>query len=171
MMSLLFSVLMLADLRTVPQVDLRKYSGAWYEIARLPNRFQAFCAGDVRAEYTLNADKTILVVNSCRPKDKAEPKTARGLARVSKEDKGGNAVLEVRFAPAFLSFLSAVWGDYRIIELDGEYRYAVVGSKDRKYLWVLSRSKTLSEDVYRKLLASAAAQGFNTSAVVRTTQN
>jgi apolipoprotein D and lipocalin family protein len=160
--------LMLADLTTVPKVDLQKYSGVWYEIARLPNRFQKDCAGDVTATYTLNADRTLKVVNRCRETGKSEPKAAEGAGRVAKEDKGGNSVLEVRFAPAFLSFLSSVWGDYRIIALDDSYRYAMVGSNDRKYLWILSRSPTLSDDIYRNLLAAATKQGFNTQPMVRT---
>jgi apolipoprotein D and lipocalin family protein len=161
---------MLPDLKTVPKVDLQKYSGVWYEIARLPTWFQKKCAGDVSATYILNADRTIKVVNRCREAGKSKPKEAEGVGRVAKADNGSNSVLEVRFAPAILSFLSSVWGDYRIIALDKEYRYAVVGSNDRKYLWILSRSRTLSDDVYSQLLADAAKQGFNTAQVVRTPQ-
>ena len=163
-------LLMLPDLKTVPKVDLQKYSGAWYEIARLPNKFQKDCAGDVTANYTLNADGTIQVVNRCREAGKSKLKEAEGLGRVAKEDNGSNSVLEVRFAPAILSFLDAVWGDYRIIALDDKYQYAVVGSNDRKYLWILSRSQTLSDDIYRRLLAGASKQGFNTDQLVRTPQ-
>ena len=163
-------LLMLPDLKTVPKVDLQKYSGAWYEIARLPNKFQKDCAGDVTANYTLNADGTIQVVNRCRETGKSKLKEAEGLGRVAKEDNGSNSVLEVRFAPAILSFLDSVWGDYRIIALDDKYQYAVVGSNDRKYLWILSRSQTLSDDIYRRLLAGASKQGFNTDQLVRTPQ-
>jgi apolipoprotein D and lipocalin family protein len=159
-----------ADVQTVPKVDLQKYSGVWYEIARIPNRFQRDCTGNVTATYKLNPDRTIQVVNRCAEKGKSEPKAAEGVARVAKEDKGGNSVLEVRFAPAFLSFISAVWGDYRILALDDNYQHAMVGSNDRKYLWVLSRTKTLSEAVYQKLLAEASRQGFDSKAMVRTPQ-
>jgi apolipoprotein D and lipocalin family protein len=162
--------LALADLKTVPKVDLQKYSGVWYEIARLPNRFQKNCAGDVSATYTLNPDRTIKVVNRCREAGKSIPKEAAGVARIAKEDNGSNSVLEVRFAPAILSFLDSVWGDYRIIALDDQYGHAVVGSNDRKYLWVLSRSKTMDDAVYRRLLAAAGEQGFDTARVVRTPQ-
>lgn len=162
---------MLSDLQTVPKVDLQKYAGTWYEIARLPNKFQQGCAGDVKAEYTVNPDQTIRVVNTCNEGGKAEPKRAEGVARVAKEDHGGNSILEVRFAPAFLSFLGSVWGDYRIIALDHDYRYAVVGSNDRKYLWVLSRTPTMSEGIYDRLLAQAASQGFKSEAVIRTPQS
>jgi apolipoprotein D and lipocalin family protein len=167
-MFVLLLLLMAPDLKTVAKVDLQKYSGVWYEIARLPNKFQNDCAGDVRAEYTLRQDGTINVVNRCREAGKPKPKEAEGVARVASEDKGGKSILEVRFAPAILSFLDSVWGDYRIISLDDQYRYAVVGSNDRKYLWILSRTRTLDENVYKRLLANAAEQGFSVDRVIRT---
>lgn len=163
--------LMLPDLKTVPKVDLQKYSGTWYEIARLPNDFQEDCAGHVSAEYTVKPDKTIKVVNRCRAEGKSEPKKAEGVARVAEEDNGSNSVLEVRFAPAILSFLDSVWGDYRIIALDDQYRYALVGSNDRKYLWILSRSKSLDPAIYKRLVSEAAKQGFNTEKLMRTVQD
>jgi apolipoprotein D and lipocalin family protein len=161
---------MVPDLRTVPSVDLRKYSGVWYEIARLPNRFQKDCAGDVSAEYTLRKDGQIKVFNRCRQAGKPKPKEAEGVARVADEDKGGNSILEVRFAPAILSFLNSVWGDYRIIALDDQYRYALVGSNDRKYLWILSRTKALGDAVYKRLLSAAVEQGFSVDKIIRTPQ-
>jgi apolipoprotein D and lipocalin family protein len=168
--SIAFFLLMLPDLNTVPNVDLQKYSGVWYEIARLPNKFQKDCVGDVTAEYTLQQDGKIKVVNGCREAGKPELKKAEGVARVADEDKGSNSILEVRFAPAILSFLSSVWGDYRILALDDQYRYALVGSNDRKYLWILSRTKTLDDAVYRRLLAAAVEQGFSVDQMIRTRQ-
>ena len=163
-------LLMLPELQTVPNVDLQKYSGVWYEIARLPNRFQKDCAGNVSAEYTLREDGKIKVVNRCREAGKEKLKEAEGVARVADEDNGAKSILEVRFAPAILSFLDSVWGDYRIIALDDNYRYALVGSNDRKYLWILSRTKTLDDAVYKRLLAAAAKQGFNVDQMMRTPQ-
>lgn len=163
--------LLLAAAQPVPNVDLNRYAGTWYEIARLPNRFQKDCAGDVTANYTLNPDKTIKVVNTCREKGKDKLKSAEGLGRVAKEDKGANSILEVRFAPAFLSFIGAVWGDYRIIGLDSaNYKYALVGSEDLKYLWILSRTKTLDDATYNKLTAEAARQGYDVKQILRTPQ-
>jgi apolipoprotein D and lipocalin family protein len=164
-------LLMLPDVKTVPKVDLQKYSGIWYEIARLPNSFQKDCASDVAAEYTLQRDGKIKVINRCREAGRSKPKSAEGVARVANEDKGGNSVLEVRFAPAILSFLSAVWGDYRILALDEQYRYALVGSNDRKYLWILNRTKTLDEIVYQRLVRVAAEQGFAVDQMIRTRHN
>ena len=168
--SIALFLLMMPDLKTVSKVDLQKYSGVWYEIARLPNKFQTECAGDVSADYTLREDGKIKVVNRCRAAGKAKPKEAEGVARVSAKDNGSNSILEVRFAPAILSFLNSVWGDYRIIALDEKYSYALVGSSDRKYLWILSRTKTLDDDVYKRLLATAVEQGFTDNQIIRTPQ-
>ena len=168
--SIALFLLMLPDLKTVAGVDLQKYSGVWYEIARLPNKFQKDCVGDVTAEYTLQQDGQIKVVNSCREAGKPKPKKAEGIARIAEEHKGGNSILEVRFAPAILSFLSAVWGDYRIIALDDKYRYALVGSNDRKYLWILSRTKALDDAIYKRLLAAAVERGFSVDQMIRTPQ-
>src|SRR5919205_1829181 len=93
----------------VSSVDLSRYQGKWYEIARFPNRFEKSCAGDVTATYRLATDGGINVLNECR-KANGEIKRAEGKAR--KADKNGpTSKLEVRFAPAFLSFLPVVWGD------------------------------------------------------------
>jgi apolipoprotein D and lipocalin family protein len=162
---------MAPDLKTVPKVDLQKYVGVWYEIARLPNKFQKECRGDVSAEYTLREDGKIKVVNRCREAATSKIKEAEGIARVADESKGSNSILKVRFAPAILSFLNIVWGDYRIMALNDNYRYALVGTNDRKYLWILSRTKTLDDNVYKRLLAIAAEQGFNVDRIIRTPQN
>jgi apolipoprotein D and lipocalin family protein len=170
LISIALFLLMAPDLQTVPNVDLQKYSGVWYEIARLPNRFQKDCAGDVSAEYTMQEKGNIRVVNRCREAGKPQLKQAEGVARVAEEARGSNSILKVRFAPAILSFLDSVWGDYRILALDDKYRYALVGSSDRKYLWILSRTKTLEDSVYKRLLATAADQGFNVKDMIRTPQ-
>lgn len=153
-------------LRVVPSVDLPRYAGLWYEVARLPNRFEEKCAGDVTAEYTLREKGRLKVVNRCRRKD-GKMTEAVGSARPA--DKGGpNSRLEVRFAPSFLSFLPFVWGDYQIIELAPDYTHAVVGSPDRKYLWFLSRNPRMDEATYLRLAGEASAQGFDVSKLIRT---
>ncbi len=157
-------------LTTVPSVDLERYAGKWFEIARFPNSFQKDCAGNVTAEYSRNPDGTIRVVNRCREAS-GDEKTAEGVARVAPEAKASNSVLEVRFAPAFLSFIPAVWGDYRILSLDADYSRVLVGSNDRKYLWILSRTPQLDPAIYQKLLDQAAKQGFDVGRMVRTPQN
>ena len=155
-------------LRVVPSVDLERYEGLWYEIARLPNRFEEKCAGDVTAQYERLVDGRLKVVNSCRKKDGKMTK-AEGVARLA-DKSGPNSRLEVRFAPSFLSFLPFVWGDYQIIELAPDYSHAVVGSPDRDYLWILSRTPQIDEDTYKKLTEAAAAQGFEVTKLIRTKQ-
>lgn len=146
--------------RTVDKVDLNRYLGVWFEIARFPNSFQRSCAGDVRATYAMRADGRIDVINRCRTAD-GEMKEARGVARVV--DARTNAKLKVRFAPAALTFLPFVWGDYWILGLADDYSWAVVGSPDRKYLWILSRTPSLDPERHEAALAAATDNGFDVS--------
>jgi len=153
-------------LRVVPSVELPRYAGRWYEVARLPNRFEEKCAGDVTAEYTLKGGDRIKVVNRCRKRD-GRMTEAVGEAKLA-DRKGPNSRLKVRFAPSFLSVLPFVWGDYQIIELAPDYTYAVVGAPDRKYLWFLSRTPHMDEATYQRLSEAARAQGFDVSRLIRT---
>jgi apolipoprotein D and lipocalin family protein len=153
-------------LRVVSSVDLARYAGRWYEVARLPNRFEEKCAGDVTAEYRLVKTDRIKVVNRCRKVDGGTT-GAEGAARL-KDRKGPNSRLKVRFAPSFLSFLPFVWGDYQIMELAPDYSHALVGDPSRKYLWVLSRTPQMDEQTYRRLVESARAQGFDVSRLILT---
>ena len=118
--------------RTVPAVNLDRYAGEWFEVARFPNRFQDQCTGEVRATYARRTDGRIDVTNRCRTAEGVDD--AKGVARVI--DTQTSAKLKVRFAPAYLSWLPSVWGDYWIIGLADDYGWAVVGSPDRKYLWI-----------------------------------
>lgn len=175
LMALVAAMLAKADakeqqpLRVVPSVDLTRYAGRWYEIARLPNRFQKDCDGDVIADYTVIDDGQLKVINQCR-KQSGETKKAEGKARLASK-KGPNTKLEVRFAPSFLSFLPFVWGDYWIIDLATDYSYAVVGEPGRKYMWVLSRTPQMAETTYQEVLKRAAEQGYDVSGVVKTKQS
>lgn len=153
----------------VPSVDLARYQGKWYEIARFPNRFEKSCASDVTATYALNADNTIGVVNECRQAD-GRVKRAEGRARKA-DSRGPTSKLEVRFAPAFLSFLPVVWGDYWVIDLAPDYSYSVVGDEGRDYLWILSRTPLMDDVKYRQAVDAAAAQGFDVSRLIKTKQN
>src|SRR4051794_39147267 len=133
------------QVHTVPRVDLDRYLGEWHEVARFPNRFQKSCASDVVATYSKLDDGRIRVVNRCKMAD-GNIKDAEGVARVV--DTATNARLKVRFAPAALSFLSFVWGDYWVIGLADDYSWAVVGSPDRDYLWILARRAQLDARSY-----------------------
>lgn len=170
LMPSLFSAVLREDkpLETVAEVDLKRYAGKWYEVARLPNSFEKKCAGNVTAEYKLLDDGNIEVVNTCKETN-GELSVAVGKARV--KDEKTNSKLKVRFAPAFLSFLPFVWGDYWIIELGENYDYAVVASPDRKYFWVLSRTPEIEETRLREILQRANEKGFEMDKVIRTKQN
>ncbi len=156
-------------LAVVPSVDLSRYTGKWYEIARLPNRFQKNCAGEVAATYSLLAGNQMKVVNACRQTN-GQMRQAEGQARLANK-RGPNTKLEVRFAPTWLSWLSAVWGDYWIIDLASDYSYSVVGTPDRKYLWIIARTRNLDEAIYQRILQQTAAQGFAVAQVVKTRQS
>lgn len=151
--------------RTVDAVNLERYVGDWYEIARFPNRFQRQCAGDVRASYARRPDGRLDVVNRCRTADGTMDE-AQGVARVV--DPATSAKLKVRFAPAALSFLPFVWGDYWIIGLAEDYSWAVVGSPDRKYLWVLARSPHPDAASREAALDAARSNGFDVARLVDT---
>jgi apolipoprotein D and lipocalin family protein len=157
-----------APLRAVDSVDLKQYSGRWYEIARLPNKFQSRCAGDVVARYALRNDGRVDVLNQCRASD-GKIREARGIAR--KAGGTNNARLEVRFAPAFFSFLPMVWGDYWIIGLGPDYTWAVVGGPSRDYMWILSRSPLMSASSYAKALEIAKGNGFDVNRLLKTEQS
>lgn len=155
-------------LEAVPTVDLSRYAGKWYEVARLPNRFQQKCAGEVTATYALLAGKRVNVINECRQKN-GQMIRAMGQARLASPN-GPNSKLEVRFAPAWLIWLPAVWGDYWIIDLAPDYSYAVVGSPDRKYLWILARTPRLDDTIYQRIIRQTAARGFAVAQLVQTRQ-
>ena len=165
---LLMTMFAAATLPTQDWVDLSRYAGRWYEIARLPNRFQENCAGDVAATYTLRPDGRVRVVNECRRADGSITR-AEGVARRAQDD-GPASRLKVRFAPGWLSFLPFVWGDYWILELDREYRYAMVGDPERKYLWILGRDPAMDDATYERLVLSAVRLGFDTRKLMRTPQ-
>lgn len=152
---------------TVASVNLDRYVGTWFEVARFENRFQKNCVGDVRALYTRRDDGRIDVVNQCRQKD-GSTTTARGVAKVA--DAATSAKLKVRFAPAFLSFIPAVWGDYWVIGLADDYSWAAVGSPDRKYLWILSRTPVLPDDRLAAAIARVRANGFDENLLKATPQ-
>ena len=152
---------------TTGTVDLPRYTGRWYEIAKFPNSFQKQCIGYVTADYRLMPDNSVEVVNRCKTTE-GQIDLAVGSARVV--DPVSNAKLEVSFAPSWLSWVPWVWGDYWIIELDKDYKVATVGTPNRDYLWILSRTPTLSDAEYEARVDEATKQGFDTSKLVKTKQ-
>lgn len=160
-----------SHLPTQANVDLNAYAGVWHEQARLPNRFQRDCVGDVQAEYTVKAEGVLQVVNQCRTQD-GGTKAAEGEGRLSPAAEPRDpAKLEVRFAPKWTSWLPMVWGDYWIIRLAENDQYSLVGTPDRKYLWVLSREVEADQQVVSELLAYAGTLGFKVDEVIRSGSN
>jgi len=131
-------------LETVPFVDVERYMGKWYEIASYPTFFNSRCTATT-AEYTLQDDGTVQVVNECHIGDPSgRVNRIEGTARVVDEET--NAELKVRF------FLFGQ-GDYWIIDLDENYQWAVVGDPARATLFILSRTPTLEDAVYQGILS------------------
>ena len=148
-------------LTTVDHVDLNRYAGKWYEIARYPNRFQRKCESDTTATYTIRADGKVQVLNACREKD-GKITTASGTAKVV--DPATNAKLKVTFFWPF-------YGDYWVIGLSPDYKYAIVGEPDRKYLWILSRTPTMDEATYREVLQRVESLGYQPGNLMKTPQS
>jgi apolipoprotein D and lipocalin family protein len=151
----------------ISKLDVPRYMGTWYEIAKYPNRFQKDCAGFTTATYTLQPDKTVQVANRCRRAD-GTPDTAIGSAR--QLGNATSATLKVRFAPRWLSFLPMVWGDYWVIDLDPAYQLAAVSDPKREYLWILARTPTVPHDTYEALLDRLQREGFDLSKLETTKQ-
>jgi len=150
-----------SPLTAVDNVDLRRYAGKWYEIARYPNRFQRNCQSDTTAIYTLRDDGKVQVVNACRETN-GKAKTARGTAKVV--DKKTNAKLKVTFFWPF-------YGDYWVIGLSPDYQYAIVGEPSRKYLWILSRSPSMEETMYQEVLGLVERLGYQPAKLQKTKQS
>ncbi len=154
--------------KTIPSLDVQRYMGTWYEIAKYPNWFQRKCMSDTKAVYSARADGTLKVLNSCKSAD-GNLSEAEGTARqIGAKD---SPKLEVRFAPAWLSFLPLVWGDYWVIDLDPQYQIAVVSDPRREYLWILSRTPQLDKKVYDEVLQRIQNQQFDVSKLEPTSQS
>lgn len=147
------------DLETVAQVDLERYAGKWYEIAAFPQRFQKGCHATT-AEYTPTDKGYVTVENRCN-KDSLNGKEAYIKGKAFVQKNSGNAKLKVQFFWPFR-------GKYWIIDLADDYSYAVVGHPNRKYLWILSRTPEMDEEVYQSILERTAAKGFDLSLLKRT---
>ncbi len=148
-------------LEAVEFVDLQRYAGRWFEIARYPTRFEAQCAKNTTAEYTLQR-RRLFVENRCtRPKGGSDVVT--GVAKAAQPQSGKLKVRFGTFAPS---------ADYWIIDLDENYRWAVVGEPKRRYLWILSRTPSLDDEIYERLRARLAqVHGYDPQRLQRTAQD
>ncbi len=155
------------SVKTIAALDVPRYLGTWYEIAKFPNWFQKKCVSNTKAVYTAKPDGNLRVLNSCKTAT-GETSEAEGLARqIGAKD---SPKLEVRFAPEWLSFLPLVWGDYWVIDLDPQYQVAAVSDPRREYLWVLSRSPQLDPKIYADLLQRLTQQQFDIQKLELTSQ-
>jgi apolipoprotein D and lipocalin family protein len=158
-------------LAPIQSIDLARYQGVWHQVALYPNRFQKMCASNTRATYALQEGGTVRVTNQCRNTEGREVQ-AVGQARPVRAatlNQGQLAPpqLQVRFAPEWLSWLPFVWGDYWVIQLADDYRYAVVGEPQREFLWVLARSTELAAIDWAAIESRLKEQGYDPARLVR----
>lgn len=151
-----------APLEAIASLDVPRYMGTWYEVAKYPNWFQKRCIANTSATYAIEPNGMLQVLNRCQKED-GSMTDALGAAKQVGDTTSPK--LEVRFAPAWLSFLPFVWGNYWVIDLDPQYQLAAVSEPSRKYLWILSRSKTVEPKAYEALLQRLKQQGFNLDAI------
>jgi len=147
------------ELPTVSKVDIDKYKGTWYEIARYEHFFEKGCK-NVTATYELKDEEEIKVINRCTLIKNGNKKEAIGVAYSTNKT---NTKLKV-------SFFRPFYGDYWILDLAKDYSYAVVGTPSREYLWILSRTKTLDKKTKEKILKTLPSLGFDTQKLLWTIQ-
>ena len=157
----------LPPVNTIATLDVPRYMGTWYEIAKFPNRFQAKCVANTRARYLAQTDGSVQVLNSCIT---ADGSTIDALGLAKQIGTATSPKLQVRFAPVWLSWLPMVWGDYWVIDLDADYQLAAVSDSKREYLWVLSRTPQVNDKAYGALMTRLKAQHFEVEKLERTTQ-
>jgi Bacterial lipocalin len=145
------------DNSTVSSLDLNRYLGTWYEIARFDHSFERGLVG-CKAEYSLMDNGLIKVINSGHKGSlSGKYKVAKGKARL--RESAGPGKLQVTF---FLNF----WSDYDILELADDYRYVLIGSSSDKYLWILSRTPNMTQEDLDFVLARAKQRGYDTSKLI-----
>jgi apolipoprotein D and lipocalin family protein len=150
------------DMSTIEELDLNRYMGTWYEIARFDHSFERGLEG-VSATYSLRPDGKITVINQgYKNSTDGKLKVAKGKARQPDPDDPGK--LEVAF---FLFF----YADYYILELEQNYRWALIGSSSDKYLWILSRTPLLEKETISEILEKAARRGYDTNKLIWVKQN
>lgn len=151
-----------APLDVVDKVDVQRYAGKWFEIARLPFKYQEGC-NCTTAEYSIIDSETIRVINTCR-KDSISGKINQAVGKAFVVEGSNNAKLRVQFFWPFR-------GDYWIIDLDQkDYQYAVVGIPSRENLWILSRTPKMDEQLFNSIVDKCKAKGFDVSKLIKTKQ-
>lgn len=155
-------------LTTVDKIEIDRYLGVWYEIARKPMYFQKQCDRHVTATYTLNENGNVDVLNRCLSED-GTVNQVKGEAFI--QNAPFNSKLKVSFLPEVVRWLPVARGDYWILKIDDDYQTVLVGEPKRKYMWVLSRTPDLNETKLNEYLQYAQSQGYNTKDLIRTKQS
>lgn len=166
----------------IVNVDLNKYQGLWYEIARLPNMFQEGCINST-ATYTVNPNKTMGIQNRCQLVDPSSnpmgsTPNQTGIPTIAIDGTAypnyNEAVFGSNIFPGSFTTVMAnqpshmkVEGNYNVLLLDPSYRYALVGTNDRKFLWILSRTRTMNPLSYNEYIKYAAQLGYDTNAIIK----
>ena len=154
--------------RSVEQLDMQRYSGMWYELARLPNSLQANCVADVTATYRLLDDGSLQVIQRCREAGQGFS-VAAGRAVTTDGDPSG-ARLKLSFLPTWLQWLPTSHDEHWIVMIDDDYRYAVVSQPSRERLWILARTPTLDPVTFDSIIARLRAQKYPVGRLVPTPQ-
>lgn len=152
-------------LKTIESLDVPRYLGNWYEIAKFPNWFQKKCKTDTKANYSVKNDGNLAVFNQCRLEN-GQISEAIGTAKQIGDAR--SAKLKVRFAPEWLSLIPFVWGDYWVIDLDTTYQLVAISEPKREYLWILSKTPEPDDKQLNDLLLRLSANGFDLSKLERT---
>ena len=149
--------------QAVAKIDIQQYAGKWYEIAHLPMYFQRKCVANITAQYSVNADKTMGVLNSCRTEN-GKMISSEGVVYSQNE---GNSKLKVSFLPKGLRWLPFTKGHYWVLRVDPDYKVALVGGPSDKYLWILSREPQIDDATYQSYLQTAQQYGYDVSKLVK----
>ena len=155
-------------LPTVASLDVPRYMGTWYEIAKFPNWFQKKCISNTRANYVLRSDGTVQVTNRCKT---ASGEIDEAVGAAHQMGPATSPKLQVRFAPAWLSLIPAVWGDYWVVVLEDNYQWVAVSEPGRQFLWILSRTPRMEPKAYADLLLRLASLGLDVQKLEVTAQD
>ena len=152
----------------IDALDLGRYKGTWYEIAKYPDWNERHCAADVSTELSGSDPRKLSIVTRCVDDDGAAVEKTGVLRQLGNRD---SAMLEKSYAPTWLSLVPASWSDYWVIDIDAGYTLAAVSEAGRGHLWILSRTRKIDPQTYAQLLQRLQKQGFDTDKLVATEQD
>lgn len=151
------------ELAALPSIDLASYMGEWYQVAHIPNRFQAACVSGTKATYRLLKSGEIEVRNECQTKSGLNGVVGAARPRAGAALESGQlrpATLEVAFAPSWIRWMPLAWANYDVVYLSSDARVAIVTEPSRSYLWVLSRTSRIADDEWMQVERRLKQLGF-----------